>query len=188
MIKLALLLIFCSFCLHGYECDLNMRPAFEKTLELQEVKQLWEQINREGTVRIKGMQNGQDRFKAFWEGEQRIICVNLSLRPTIGEQISSLLFEMHNALRDQKALVLYNRAAKGEISKETFATEMERVEYHNSLDACNLLDKGVRCGLFPKECYLKRYPNFEEFLLAQKAHGHYQHYLRTWHEIQGATF
>lgn len=191
MIRSIICLLLFTFCLHSLDsgrCDPEIKPALEKALQLKETQQVWEQINQEGPIRVKALRSGKDQFKAFWEGEQRIICVNLSLRPSIGEQISSLLFEMHNALRDKKALALYNRAAKGKISKETFAKEMELVEYYNSLDACALLDKGVRSGLYPSECFLKRFSSFEDFLATQKAHGHYDHYLRTWHEIQGATF
>ncbi len=186
-ILLLFILFFAEIHAVGY-CDPKLKRAFDTAVSLDETKVLWERINREGEVRIFAKHGNQNNFKAYWEGEERIICVNLGLKPTVGEQVSSLLFEMHNALRDKKTVSLYNQAAQRRISKETFAREMERVEYENSLDACTLLEKGVKAGIYPQECYLQRYANFESFLNAQKMHGHFHHYLRTYNEIQGIAF
>lgn len=184
-----LFLFFAPLTIHaaGF-CDPQLMRAFDTALQLEEVRQVWNQINQEGAVRILAKQGDRNNFTAYWEGENRIICVNVGLKRRVSEQISSIIFEMHNALRDKKTVELYNQASEKRISRDTFAKEMERLEYENSLDACDLVDKGVRLGIYPRDCFLQRYPNFEEFLREQKMHGHYQHYMRAYQEIQGMAF
>lgn len=184
---LFLLLAPISIQAKGY-CDEQLVKAFDTALQLEETRQIWDQINEEGEVRIVAKQGGGNDFTAYWEGQSRVICINVSLKRTVGEQLSSILFEMQNALKDKKSVELYNQASRRKISNDTFAREMERLEYENSLNACTLVEKGVKSGIFPKECHLERYPNFEEFLVEQKKHGHYQHYLRTYQGIEGVMF
>ncbi len=184
-----MLLSFSSVYSFDYGCcDRELQPVLEKIMELSEGKDLWQKIHQAGPIRIRAMHGTHRDFKAFWEGEQRLICVNVGIRPTIDEQICSLLFELHNAASDPKVINVYNQAASGRISQATFATEMERLEYENSLQACDCLEKGIEKGIFPKECYLQRFRNFDDFLVMQKQHGHFQHYLRTYHDIQGEIF
>lgn len=182
VIFLCLLLIPITVQAKGY-CDEPLTKALDIALELEETKKLWDQINEEGEVRIVAKQGGNNDFTAFWEGESRVISINIDLKRTPSEQLTSILFEMHNALRDKKTEEIFTQASARKISNDTFAREMEKLEYENSLDACNLLEKGVKAGLYPKDCFLERYPNFEEFLAVQKMHGHYQHYLRTYQMI-----
>ncbi len=137
------------------------------------IRKLMAEIEKEGPVHITVDDRPlSQQFGAFWDAERRVICVNISWHRSNGAVIGSILFEMHNALADAKFKELDQLASMGQIDRETYVKEMERVEFDNSHAAAALAQQGIDQGAFPKDARLPTYPSFEEHYRMQQIGGH----------------
>jgi hypothetical protein len=157
----------------GVSCSPQLMPCLQRIRQLPEARQLIHTIQAEGPIYI--MTNDEslsEQFGAYWDPDQRAICVNLNKRKSEGEVIGSILFELHNALSSSKVEKLHDLARAGRIDKNSYVEAMERQEYHNSLSAAKLADLGIERGLFPSRARMRTYRNFEEHFQMQKIGGH----------------
>lgn len=157
---------------HLIQCSPELEKIVKTIQQLPEVKELIHQIQKEGAIKIMVNPTSLSKqFGAFWDPDHRTISVNVSNRSK-GEIIGSILFELQNALVNSKINFYDDLAANGKIQKENYVREMERLEYHNSLKASKLAEKGIRLGIFPSSAHLPTYNSFEEHYYYQQVGGH----------------
>lgn len=154
-------------------CSQELQPYLEVLQKLPEARALMAKIQQEGEVRIL-MDNSplSRQFGAFWDVEQRVICINPSAHRTQGEIIKSILFEMQNASANSQLRKLDELVFAGKIDRESFVTAVEKLEWENSCHAAKMANKGIRLGLYPPTTRLHVYRTFGEYYRIQKRVGH----------------
>lgn len=157
----------------------TMRVDPELTFSLKAIQALPEgttlisKILAEGPLNIAVGENAVVRdFSACWDPDSRTIFIGLASRPTRGEVLGSLIFELQNALVSSQFDKLNQKAIQGRIKKADYIRSMEHLEYINSMNASKLAKIGIQKGLFPKSACLPTYKNFEEHFYYQKMSGH----------------
>jgi hypothetical protein len=154
-------------------CAPELKSCFEAIKKIPEARQLLVLIQKEGPLRIIISHHPLARkFGAFWDVDNRIICVNQSSHRSEGALIGSILFEMFNASISSKLDHLDNLAMKGQIDKESYIQSVERLEWENSISASRIANKGIQEGIFPSSAFLPTYSTFEEHYRIQKMGGH----------------
>lgn len=165
-------------------CSPQLQDSLDTILKLPEVRDLISVIQKEGPFRF-AVKNTHlsEKFGAFWDMNNRVICVGISPCISKGEIIGSMLFELHNALVNSQLNQLDDLVARRKISKEAYVEAVERLEYKNSLNASSLATKGIRLGIFPESAHLFTYSSFEEHYRIQKMAGHSAWIAKTYDQI-----
>lgn len=154
-------------------CSKQLQQILNKILSVTEARKLITEIQSEGNIRILVSNHPlAKQFGAFWDVDERTICVNMRSIKSEGEMIGSILFELHNAAANSKIEHIYDLATKGKITRENYVKEMEYLEYVNSIKCAALAKKGISQGIFPKNACLHTYKSFEEHFYFQKKEGH----------------
>ncbi len=184
----SLLLIPCVIFSFNYTTSSNheqisVQNALEMVLALPETAALWKEIQSEGPVRVIAV-SSPFQFEAVWEGEARVILVNLGMARSKASIISSILFEMQNAKGNRKLTSLYSAARWNQMSLDQFATEIEQFEYENLINAERLLKQGQGRGIYPRECFLPHFVNFSDYLHTQEITGHTAYHRDTYKALQ----
>ncbi|MBA3237871.1 MAG: hypothetical protein H0T62_05910 [Parachlamydiaceae bacterium] len=153
--------------------DPELAFSLEAIQALPEGKALLSRILTEGPLTIAVGKNDVVRdFSACWDSDSRTILIGLFSRPTRGEVIGSLIFELQNALVSSQFDKLNEKVTRGKLSKVEYIRAMEYLEYVNSINASKLAKIGIQKGLLPKSACLPTYKNFEEHFYYQKVSGH----------------
>lgn len=153
-------------------CTKELQSCLNKLLKIPEIRSLIAQVQKEGSFSIVGERHPlSQQFGAFWDLDQRVICVDLA-NSSEGQRIGSILFELHNAAVTSKYQSLDRLASEGKIDRESYIRAFEYLEYQNSLKASKLANKGIESGIFPRGAFLPTYPTFEEHYRVQKMSGH----------------
>lgn len=154
-------------------CSPQLQDSLQTILQLPEARDLISTVQKEGPIRFAVNNTSlSEKFGAFWDMDNRVICVAISPETTQGDTIGSIIFELHNALVHSKLNALDELATHRQISKDKYVESVERLEYENSLKASSLVQKGIRLGLFPKDAHLYTYSSFEEHYRMQRMAGH----------------
>ncbi len=150
-----------------------VQGCIDKIRQLPEARELITTIQKEGPIRfaISEHELGK-KFGAYWDVDQRVICINPEFHESEGRIIGSMLFEMQNAFSTAVIEKLYDLVSQGKMDKETFIRSMEFQEYTNSKRAAAMAQRGIDLGIFPKSALLPTYSNFEEHYHYQKIGGH----------------
>lgn len=166
-------------------CAPELRGIWQTIQKLPEARELIQSVLREGPLGIQVNTHLTTKFGAFWTGDARMILVNPP-RPgnDRGETIGSILFELHNAIADRELTKLDERAARGQINKQRYIEEVERLEYRNAIKASRIARSGITQGLFPETAHLPVYPTFEEHFRIQREAGHSAWIGRTYDQLQ----
>lgn len=166
------------------KCAPQLQDSFNTMLKLSEIRDLISTIQKEGNIQIT-VRNTElsEQFGAFWDMDNRIICIAMSPNASKGRIIGSILFELHNALANKQLNELDELAAQKKISKDAYVEGVERIEYHNSLKAAVITTKGVELGLFPHDAQLHTYSSFEEHYRIQQWAGHSAWIGKTYEDI-----
>jgi hypothetical protein len=157
--------------------SINCAPRLQKGLQalykLPEVRQLIAKIYEDGPISIDvrntSLSNG---FGAFWDQDNRIICVGITPNSTESDIISSILFELHNAAVSNEINHYDELATRRQISKDDYVESIEYLEYSNSLKASKIAAKGIEQGILPRGSRLHTYRNFDEHYYYQRTSGH----------------
>jgi hypothetical protein len=165
-------------------CDRRLQNCLNTILKLPNARQLIAQIQQQGPIEIKVVRHAlTQQFGAFWDRQYRVIGIHLTSQATEGEIIGSILFELHNAFANRKIDQLDKLANSGQIGREKYVEEMERLEYQNSKKASTLAQEGIEKGLFPATARLGTYNSFEEHLYYQKISGHSAAFAQVYDQI-----
>lgn len=155
------------------QCSPELQHDLALIQKLPEAKSLIASIQQEGPIKIIAKNTHlSNTFGAYWDPDQREICIAIGPGITTGSIIGSILFELHNAYVNSKIDYFDQLAMRGEIDQAHYVQEMEYLEYLNSLNAASLAQKGIDKGIFPQDAYLHTYRNFQEHFNAQKMSGH----------------
>ncbi|MDP1834943.1 MAG: hypothetical protein Q8K75_03345 [Chlamydiales bacterium] len=178
-------LLHVSWASSATVCGIHCPPRLEKSLktieQLTEAREFINEIKKQGPIKFSADAEGPAReFGACWDCDRRIIFVNPDFHESTGAMIGSILFELQNAYVSAKYDHLDHLAATGQINRSNYVREAERVEYHNSINAAAMAQKGIDCGLFPKDARLPTYPNFEKHFQMQQWAGHSEQVARNY--------
>jgi hypothetical protein len=170
------------------ECTPTLQHLWSLIQKLPEARTLIAAIQREGSLRITSSSASlAQQFGAFWDPDQRVICVNTAPHKTQGDIIGSIIFELHNAFTSSKLDHLDHLASLGHISQEKYVESVEHLEYINSLNASKMAKQGIQLGLFPQDAQLMTYDSFEEHYRMQKIGGHSAWIARTYKQLRTSS-
>ena len=167
-----------TFSLHAAQnskikCVPQLQKSLNAILKIPEARTLIHSIQKEGPIQIVADSTSLSKqFGAYWDPDNRIICIDLSANRTEGAKIGSLLFELHNASVNSKIFHLNMLAYRRKINKQNYIQSMEHLEYINSINTAKIADKGIKMGVIPKDSRLSIYSSFEEHFRVQRMSGH----------------
>ena len=156
---------------HPYHSDELSTPLYYLH-HLEESKQLIEQVEQEGAIAIKVAKLGANASNALWMPSERTIYLNVSHRRSYGNMMRSILFELHNALSERQFDYYDQMARERQISKEKYIEAIEYIEYSNVLKTVQVLNKGIRRGVFPPDAHWEIARSFDEHYQFQLEFGH----------------
>jgi hypothetical protein len=168
-------LLFLSGALFAYPSHSpELASPVKKLYQLEETRQLINQVEATGPLTIKAAPLGRGATTAAWYPDQRLICINVSEKRSEASLLRSLVFELHNAL-NQKQFDYYDQLAmQHKISKSQYVESVERLEYQSALQTDKLLKIGAKKGVFPKGSHWPVAPTFAEQFQIQQEAGHSQ--------------
>jgi hypothetical protein len=166
------------------DCERELRPYVSKIFMLPEARSLIASILQGGQIRFRTSHHAlSEQFGAYWDIDQRSLCVNLNSHASEGQIIASILFELHNAEANSQFEYWDTLASLRHIEKERYIREIEYIEYENSLKTYQLSMQGIRQGIFPTDASLPIYKSFEEHFYYQKVGGHSQWIGQTYDQL-----
>lgn len=152
----------------------ELKPMVQMAMRIPQVRQLLAKVQQEGPVRVEICKNRHDGFQGYWDGATRSIVLDGNMGSSPGEMISTLIFELHNAESNHRFEQLNEQAAHGQIDKETFVKETERIEHNNVLRCSILVNRGIKQGVLPQSARMPAIRNFEAHYKVQQLTGHSQ--------------
>lgn len=152
----------------------QLSSVINKIHQSSEARELIAKAQQRGPIRVQANHNLSRDFHAYWEGSGRVICVTMSKQVNEGSLISSIIFELHNAVTDARLEQLTHMAMDGKISKDRYVELIERMEHENAVNAVALLKKGIQRGVFPQSAGLEVIKDFEDHYKTQQLAGHSQ--------------
>jgi hypothetical protein len=162
----------------------DVQVCIDTIRQLPEARQMMAEIHKEGSLRIAVSNHSLSRqFGAYWDMEQRVICVHPGFHNSLGELIGSILFEMHNAFSHSKILHYDELAMAGQIDRESYVRSIEYIEYLNSKETAAMAQIGIERGIFPPETKRFTYKDFDEHYYYQKYGGHSDWIARTYDRL-----
>lgn len=154
-------------------CSKELKSCFAKIQQIPEARELIENIQNDGPISIIAKNTSlSNQFGAYWDREDRMICIALSKDTDEASIIGSILFELHNASVDGKFDELDELATRGQITKAKYVESMEYLEYVNSINTAKLAEKGIAMKVIPRGARLPTYDSFKEHFAAQLRSGH----------------
>ncbi len=154
-------------------CHPKLQKYWTAIQSVPEARELISKIQKEGQIRVTISEHHlASKFGAFWDMQDRVICINLAAHRSEGEIIGSILFDLHNALSTSTYDHIDYLAASGMIDRENYIQSFEHTEYLNSKSAASIAQKGIQMGVFPRDARLPTYDSFEEHYHYQKIGGH----------------
>jgi hypothetical protein len=147
-------------------------PILEKINSLPEGKELVSKVLEQGPLRIKRDPRNSNQFEGYWSAWDRTIYITEESYSSECSLITTLLFELHNALSTDELEKYYSLASNNQISRNRFIQSIELIEYENALSTAEMLRHGEECGIFPKNCDWYIADTFSEHYHFQKAYGH----------------
>lgn len=163
------------------------KEAFQSLQKLPDYHRLVQEVEREGAIQIEMVSLRDESFDAFWDSTDRVIRINTLKNENINVLICSILFELHNAKSDRRFMHFYNMAIRGEISKEEYVENVERMEHANALNCSLLLEKGISLGIFSSEVRWPIYRNFDDYYKVQQIHEHSHWLAKSYDEMAFRT-
>lgn len=161
-----------SLCDKLIHYPLQLSSVIHRLHNIPEARQLIAQVQSKGLVTVKVNTYLPQEFEAIWEGESRTIFVTLSRKKSEGSICASLIFELHNALSNDRVDELYLLAKNGKIDKETYVEQIERMEHSNASKSIKLIAAAIRQGTLPESAQLGLVRDFDEHYKIQQLAGH----------------
>lgn len=153
-------------------CTPELRPVLEKIQAFPEGQEVISRVLEEGPIQIKLNRDLPEKFEGYWSAYDRTIYLNKNQWMSDCSLITTLLFELHNALRTADIEYMYSLASNHAIERDEFIEAFEYIEYENALATSLLVEQGAECGIFPYDCSWDLASNFAEHLDVQRDGGH----------------
>ncbi len=157
---------------HTITCAREYTEALSRLRQIDEIQTLIDKVLSEGSIHIISNSSEAEEFQGMWNGAERNIAINPVYCRTLGEQINTILMELNNASTNRELMKLCDMAAYGQLSKDQYVEQIERMEHKNGLNTCRLLEKGHRKGIFPHDYCWKVYENFDDYYMLQQVLDH----------------
>lgn len=152
-------------------CPPELLPVVQSIERLPSAKRLIMEVQRNGPIHLDVNQSPfLSDFEAYWEADKRRIVVNLAAGSN--RALSSILFELCNALTHAQFVHYYRLVSEGKIDKESYIHAIELIEYKNALHTSQLISEGIKLGVYPQSSDFPTFASFEEYLHAQQIAGH----------------
>ena len=168
------LIIFILFSSIAYSQEMHVSPklksAVERIQQLPEAQELIDRVLEEGDLHIVINRSFSNKFEGYWDSYNRKI--HITDGASNSALYSTILFELHNALRESDFENVDNMARWGKLNKKGYIEAMEYIEYENAKSTSDILSKGIKQGLYPANSYWGVSDTFEEHLRIQKRAGH----------------
>ncbi|NGX45375.1 MAG: hypothetical protein K940chlam2_00525 [Chlamydiae bacterium] len=149
-------------------CAPELKETFVTLEQLPEASQLIAKILEEGPLHIRSNHHLSEEFAGYWSPSERTIFIT----PSSDHPLSTLLFEMHNALRTSDFRELDQLAYLNQVSRKEYIKRQEYLEYQNALETSALLDKGMQEELFPQGSGWYPAETFDKHFRIQRSSGH----------------
>jgi hypothetical protein len=156
---------------HSIVCARECQEALNRLRQIDEIQELVNRVLQEGGIRIVSRSTRSPSFRGMWNGGGRVITINPLYCRTLGDQITTILMELHNASTNKELSGIFRMAAAGRLTIDQFVEQIERMEHKNGLSTCRLLEKGHRMGIFPNYNW-RIYENFDDYYMLQQVLGH----------------
>ena len=148
----------------------KLKGVMERIQQLPEAQELIDRVLEEGDLHVVVNQSFSNKFEGYWDASIRSI--HITEGASESALISTILFELHNALREPDFEKADQMARVGKLDKKGYIESMEYIEYENARSTSEILSKGIQLGLFPADSYWGVAHTFEEHLCIQKRAGH----------------
>lgn len=150
----------------------ELTQAVERISQLPEARSLIQKAARSGPISLRLMNPDKCQFQGLWESGSRTIYINVNEQKTLGKQIQTLLFELHNAISNAFFHQLWIDAQIGRIDKQSFVEKAERFEYNNLIQTQTLIEKGIAQKIFPPDSRFDLFPEFRLHYFFQQLCDH----------------
>lgn len=154
-------------------CCKELEPLFLDLKQIPEVNELLEKILERGRLKIQFNKSLSKKFDGYWSPVDRTIYITKSR--SAARMMTTILFEMHNAVDDAELEELDYLAMHRKLTKKKYIEAVERWEYKHARATASIINKGIHLGLLSRECYWPVSDTFEEHLAIQKSCGHSAH-------------
>lgn len=156
------------------------KSAIEKLEKIKEYPALIKEIEKEGPVRLEMLDLPGEQFDAFWDSTDRTIRINMLKNKNFDVLVVSILFELHNAKSDTRFKQLYTMAKAGQITKEQYVENVERMEHQNALNTSNIVEKGIKLGILNPGARWPILRSFDDHYKLQQIKDHSQWIARSY--------
>lgn len=150
----------------------QITEPLRRLYQLEETRKLLTQVESQGHITLKASHFGVNSSNAAWVCSERTIYLNFANERTLGNLICSIVFELHNALSDSQFDYYDQLAQERKISREEYIIAIESIEYVNACCTAQILEKGIRHGIFPCDSHWPIAPCFQQHFHIQKMAGH----------------
>jgi len=157
---------------HRLWCCPELRNILTQIRSLPEGNALVNKILEEGPLTIKLNKNLSKEFNGYWDGDKRTVFITYSKSTSIDVLFPTLLFELHNASRNQDFGKLDYLAHQRQMSKQEYVRSVEYIEFENVQAVTQLLQKGKAQGLYPQSIEWNFSNDFEKHFYVQQKTGH----------------
>ncbi len=169
---LTLLSLFIFLSLGAITAPKELQKPMQIILAHRESADFIHSLEQEGGIRVLYSSFPKQKITALWEANSRTIYINKDRPYSESDIIRSIIFELHNAASSKQLEAIYDKAYRGQISKENFVRSIEFMEHKNALMAQQLIENGIRAGKFSKGCTLHCFANFDDYYALQQLFEH----------------
>jgi len=170
---LLLVAFFSPACFaHELRCEPELRPILEKLQSLPESDEVIQKVLEQGPLSIEHNTTLSTQFEGYWDAYSRAIYISQTDDNSECSLITTLLFELHNALRTDDIEHMYSLASKRAIGRDDFIEQFEFLEYQNALATSQIIDHGASLGYFPYGCAWRIATDFASHFEVQLRMGH----------------
>jgi len=152
----------------------SLKQAISAIEKIPEITAILREVQKDGPITVKFEDLNSFDFEALWNSQSRTIVVNASKDRSLGNIITSIVFELHNAKSNHNLRNLFEKALKGKINKDTYVRNVEKMEHQNALETSKLMNLGISKGVFPEEARWNMYEDFEDHYKLQQIYNHSQ--------------
>jgi len=153
-----------------YYCAPELEDAFSLLRKMPQVNTLIDKIQEDGPIHIELNHHISKKFEGYWSPDDRTIYITPN--HSKASNITTILFEMHNALNVQTLDYYDSLAYNQQISRNKYIRAVEYWEYTNAKATADILNEGIKMGTLPQECHWHVFNNFEDHFDLQKSTGH----------------
>ena len=153
-------------------CDEEFQEIFSLIQNLSEVNCLIDRTLQDGPLYILKNDLYPQTMTGFWQPYHRTIYLTKMLQTTAETLIITLIFELHNAARNNELENIDSAVCRHEFDKDQYVEAKECIEYQNVISTHQILKIGRDSGLFSSECDEPYFPSFQDHLQYQKEMGH----------------